>query len=100
MLVSSKIFPQVVNKIEKLKLSLSKQRNKALKMRFEMLKTRKKGKAIKLGKTSRKIYPEIYRIPEIPRIFGIPEISQDFRKFFFKFSVTGKLKIREKRKLY
>ena len=47
MLVRSKIFPQFVEKIEKLKLYLSKQRNKMLKIRSEMLKTRKKGKTIK-----------------------------------------------------
>ena len=44
MLVRSKFFPQFLEKIEKLKLSLSKQRNKMLKMRSEMLKTRKKAK--------------------------------------------------------
>ena len=44
MLVRSNFFPQSVKKIEKLKLSLSKQRNKMLKMRSEMLKTRKKAK--------------------------------------------------------
>ena len=42
MIVRSNFFPQFVEKIEKLKLSLSKQRNKMLKMRFEMLKTKEK----------------------------------------------------------
>ena len=72
MLVRSKFFPQFVEKIEKLKLSLSKQRNKMLKMRSEMLKTRKKGKTIKLEKNYREILPEISRIPGIPRIFENP----------------------------
>ena len=53
MLVRSKLFPQFVEKIEKLKPSLSKQHNKMLKMKSEMLKTRKKDKTIKLGKNSR-----------------------------------------------
>ena len=82
MLVRSKFFPQFVEKIEKLKLSLSKQRNKMLKIRSEMLKTRKKGKTIKLEKNYRKIFP------------GIPG------KFFENFSFPGKLKIREKGKRY
>ena len=38
MLVRSKIFPQFVEKIENLKLSLSKQRNKMIKIRSEILK--------------------------------------------------------------
>ena len=82
MLVRSKFFPQFVEKIEQLKLSLSKQRNKMLKMRSEMLKTKKKGKIIKLEKNYREIFPEIFRIPGIPRIFGIPEIFRDFREIF------------------
>ena len=48
MLVRSKFFPQFVEKIEKLKICLSKQHNKMLKMRSEMLNTRKKGKTIKV----------------------------------------------------
>ena len=44
MLVKSKFFLQFVEKIEKLKLSLSKQHSKMLKMKSEMLKTRKKTK--------------------------------------------------------
>ena len=44
-----KVFPQFVEKIEKLKLSLSKQRNKMLKMKSEMLKTRKKAKQSSSG---------------------------------------------------
>ena len=43
MLVTSKFFPQFVEKIEKLKLSLSKQYNKMLKIISEMLKIRKNG---------------------------------------------------------
>ena len=56
MLVSSKFFLQFVEKIEKLKLSLSKQHNSMLKIRSEMLKTRKKGKTIKLGKFFRECF--------------------------------------------
>ena len=43
-LVRSKFFPQGVEKIEKLKRSLSKQHHKMLKTTSEMLKTRKKAK--------------------------------------------------------
>ena len=38
MLVRSKLFSQFVKKIEKLELSLSKQQNKMLKIRSEMMK--------------------------------------------------------------
>ena len=44
MLVKSKFFLQIVEKIKKLKLSLSKQQNKMLKLKSEMLKNRKKAK--------------------------------------------------------
>ena len=75
MLARSKFFLQFVQKIEKVKSSSSKQHNKMPKMRFEMLKTRNKGKtSIKLAKFS-----------GTPRIFGIPGIFRDL-----------KLKIREK----
>ena len=50
MLVTSKFFPQFVEKMEKLKLSLSKQHNKMLKIKSEMLKIRKNVIIIKLEK--------------------------------------------------
>ena len=46
MLVSLEFFPQFVEKIEKLKLSLSKQHNKMPKIRSQMLTIRKIGKII------------------------------------------------------
>ena len=52
MLARSKFFPQFIEKIEKLKLSLSKQQNEMLKIRSEMLKIMKNVKIIKLGKIS------------------------------------------------
>ena len=73
MLVRSKFVPQFVEKIEKFKLSLSKQHNKMLKMRSEMLKSRKK-KAKQLS--SRKITG----------------------KFFENFPFPGKLKFGKKGK--
>ena len=79
MLVRSNFFPQFVKKIERLKLSLSKQRNKMLKIRFESLKIRKSDKIIEIGKTPRENVPGISRIP---KIFGIAS-----RKIFLKFSV-------------
>ena len=87
MLGRSKCFSQFVEKIEKLKLglSLSKQHNKMLKIKSEMLKNIKNVKMIKLGKISRKNFPGISRIPEIPRIFP---------------GISGNLKIREKEKPY
>ena len=57
MLVRSKFFRQFVEKIEKLKLSLTKQHNKMLKIRSKMLKIRKNVKIIKLEKNSRE-FPE------------------------------------------
>ena len=80
MLVKSKFFPQIVEKIEKLKLNLSKQHNKMLKMRSEMLKTRKKGKTIK-------------RRPGNTENFWDPGIPGNF---FENFPFSGNLKIREK----
>ena len=71
MLVRSKFFSLFVKKIEKLELSLSKQHNKMLKIRCEMLKIIKNVKMIQLGKISRKFFPGISRIPGIPRIFEI-----------------------------
>ena len=59
MLVRSKFFSQFVEKIEKLELpvSESKQHNKMLKIKSEMLKIIKNVKIIKLGKIFRK-FPE------------------------------------------
>ena len=76
MLVRSKIFPQFVEKIEKLKLNLSKQRNKMLKIRSEMMKTRKKAKQ----SSPLEKFPEVSRIPEIPKIFEISGIYRDSRE--------------------
>ena len=88
MLVRSKFLPQFVEKIEKLKLSLSKQHNKMLKIRSERLKIIKTVKMIKLGK--------IFRIPGIPRVFGItgnfpefPGISRDRKIFKMIFRFPG-----------
>ena len=88
MLVRSKFSSQFVEKSEKLKLSLSKQCNKMLKIRFEMLKIRKNGKIIKLEKNSRENFPN----PEDFRDPGIPG------NFFENSPFPGKLKIREKGK--
>ena len=65
MLVRSKIFLQFVKKTEKLKLSLSKQRNKVLKIKSEILKIRNV-KIIKLEKipaTISRVFPESSRFP-------------------------------------
>ena len=65
MYVKSKISPQYVEKVEKLKLvSLSKQRNIMRKMKSEMLKTRNKGKTVRMGTHSRKNFPGTIKIPE------------------------------------
>ena len=53
MFVRSKFLFQFVEKMEKIMLSLSKQHNKMLKNKFEMLKIRKNVKIIKLEKFSR-----------------------------------------------
>ena len=96
MLVRTKIFPQFVEKIEKLKLNLSKQRNKMLKIRSETLKTRKKGETIKpSGKIPGNFSQEFSESPTSKRMQWIPGISG---KFFENFPFPGKLKIREKGK--
>ena len=92
MLVRSKFFPQIVKKIEKLKLSLSKQHKNMPKIRSEMLKIKKNDKIIKIGKITRENFPEISRISGIPRIVGIPEISRDSRVMFWKFPVSREVK--------
>ena len=71
MLVRSNFFSQFVEKIEKLELSLSKQRNKMLKIRSEMLKMIKNVKMIKLGKKFSGIYPN-------PEDFEDPEKCPNF----------------------
>ena len=72
-----KIFSSIGRKIEKLKLSLSKRHNKMLKIRSEMLKIRKNGEIIKLGKITQE-FPESQEsrgfwgsreFPEIPGKF-------------------------------
>ena len=78
MLVRSKICPQFVEKIEELQPSLSKQLNKMLKIRSEMLKFRKNGKIIKLEKNSRKVFPN----PGNSEDFRIPRIFQNFLENF------------------
>ena len=69
--------------MEKLKLSLSKQHNKMLKIKSEMLKIRKNVNIIKLEKFS---HEHFWEFP------GTPE------KFFENFAFPGWLKIREKGK--
>ena len=74
MLVRSKFFSQFVEKIEKLKLSLSKQHNKMLKIRSEMLKIIKNVKMIKLRKITQEFpesqgFSESRLLPEIPGKF-------------------------------
>ena len=57
MIVRSKIFSRFVKEIERLKPSLSKQHNKMLKIRPEMLKIKKNWqKKSSLGKTPGKIF--------------------------------------------
>ena len=94
MLVRSKIFPQFTEKIEKPKQSLSN--NTMLKIRSEMLKIRKNVKIIKFEKNSPKIFPRITRVPEIPKIFGIPRIS---REIILKFFVSGEVENPGKREI-
>ena len=77
MLLRSKFLPQFVEKIEKFKLSWSKQYNKMLKMRSKMLKNHKKSITINPGN---------------------PENFRDPGNFFLNFPFPGKMKIREKGK--
>ena len=83
MLVRSNFFLQFVEKTEKLRLSLSKQHNKMLKIKSEMLKIRKKCQNSQV----RKYFPQkFWEFPEIPE------------KFFKNFSFPGQLQIQEKGK--
>ena len=54
--------------MEKLELNLSKQDNKMLKIKFEMLKIRKNVKIIKLEEISRQNFREFSESREFPRI--------------------------------
>ena len=90
MLVRSKLFSQFVEKIEKLELSLSKQHNKMLKIRSEMLKIINNDQARE--KFSRE-FPESRAISGTRKFPGIiPGIPG---KFLHKFSFSRKLKIRK-----
>ena len=96
MLVRSKIFSQFVEKIKKLELSLSKQHNKMLKIRSEILKIIKNVKIITLGKISQKNFPN----PGNPEDFRDPRNFPGSGQFLKNFPLPGKLKIREKGKPY
>ena len=85
MLVRSKFFSQFVEKIEKLELSLSKQHNKMLEIRSEMLKIIKNVKMIKLGKFPKKFSREFL---ESRGFSKFPKNSQDSRIIFKKFLVS------------
>ena len=69
-----KIFPSICRKIEKFKISLSKQHNKMHKMRSEMLKTRKKQ-----DNQARENFrdPEKFRNPK-----NFPTFPRNFWKIF------------------
>ena len=94
MLVRSKFFLQFDKKIEKLKLSWSKQYSKMLKIKSETLKIRKNGKIIKLETKSLKFFRK-FREPRESRVFlrsrKFPEIPGNI---FENVSFPGKLKIR------
>ena len=70
----SKCFSQFVEKIKKLKLSLSNQPNKMPKIRSETLITRKNGETIELGKKSP---------GNFPGNFSNSENREDFPVFCF-----------------
>ena len=71
MLVRSKLFPQFVEKIEKLKLCLSKPHHEIRKIRSEMLKIKKKQQ----NNQAQEKFPGIFRIPEIPMVFEIRKVK-------------------------
>ena len=88
MLVRSKFFPQFVEKIEKLKLSLSKLHNKMPKIRSEMLKIKKIAKYSSSEKLPEKISPKFSESRKFSEVPG---------NFFENFPFSGKLKIWEKK---
>ena len=75
-----KIFLQFVEKIKELKPGLSKQHNKMLKIRSEMLEIEKNGKIIKLRKNCQEL---LNPIPGNPEDFWDPGI------FFENFPYSG-----------
>ena len=84
MLLKIKIFFSICRKNGKTRTSLSKQHNKMLKIRSEMLKILKNDQ-------TRENFREFSETRESRRLSG-------FRKFSKNFPFPGKLKIREKRK--
>ena len=90
----SKFFPQFVEKMEKLKLSLSKQHDKMLKIKHEMLKIRKCFKIIQLAKISRENFLGIFRIPESRRFLVLRKFPGTPEKFF-RFRVVENPKKKE-----
>ena len=97
-LVRSKFFLQFVEEMEKLKLSLSKQHNKMLKIESQCWKSKKKSQNNQARKNFPRKFTGISRIPEIPKIFGIPEFSQISPKIFWKFFVSRVVKNSRKKK--
>ena len=71
MLVRSKFILQFVEKMEKLKLSLSKQHNKMLKIISEMLKIRKKCQNNQAQKNFPRKLSKIFRVPGNAKVFDI-----------------------------
>ena len=82
--------------MEKLKLSLSKQHNKTLKIKSELLKIRKNAKIIKLEKISRKNIREFSESWKFGRFSRLREFLGIHENFFENFPFPGYLKIGEK----
>ena len=87
MLVRSKFFYSFVENIEKLELSLSKQHNKMLKIRSEMLKIIKKCQNNQARQTFSGKFPGNFPNPENPKDFRDSGNFRDSREIFRKFPV-------------
>ena len=91
MLVRSNFFLQVVEKIKELKLSLSKQHKKMLKIRSEMQKIKKKWQNDQAREKFPGKFRENFSNPGNPKNTGTLGISRDSLNFFENFSFSGKL---------
>ena len=84
MLERSKFFSQFLEKIEKCNLSLSRQQNKMLKMRSEMLKTRKKKQNNEAGKNFSVKFLGNFSNPRNPEDFRDPGSFTELPGSFLK----------------
>ena len=89
MLERLNVFRQFEEKMEKLKLSLSKQRNKMLKIKSEMLKIKKKSENNQARKIFRENFREFPESQQSQRSSGFRKFPGVPEKFFENFPLPG-----------